>query len=127
MLPQGAGKAGRAGQPHGSLGDFLALMVRMLSHPEEAEVLLRDSPDTAAQVPITFLVLQYALGKTKATEIYLAIPRLLSHPKAAEPLLREQPDASQVCISQQFAEYFDNSSNHTPGLLVQLVAQSVST
>ncbi len=42
---QGGGKAGRAGPPHGTLGDFLALMVRLLSHPEEAEPLLRDRPD----------------------------------------------------------------------------------
>lgn len=68
MLPQGAGGAGRAGLPHGSLGDFLALMVRMLSHPQEAELLLRDSPDAAAQVPITFLVLQFALGKREHLE-----------------------------------------------------------
>ena len=29
----------------GSLGGFLALMVQLLSHPEEADLLLRDTPD----------------------------------------------------------------------------------
>lgn len=50
MLPQGGGKAGRAGPSHGTLGDFLATMVRLLSHPEQAEALLRDRANAVDQV-----------------------------------------------------------------------------
>lgn len=48
---QGKGSSGRTtNAPHGTLGDFLASMVHLLSHPDEAELLLRGSGTATEQV-----------------------------------------------------------------------------